>query len=42
MARDFPPLEKSHVRISVGTLDEMKRAVDVFGKVLGVKATRAA
>ena len=42
VARDFPPLEKSHVRISVGTLDEMKRAVDVFGKVLGVKAIRAA
>jgi histidinol-phosphate aminotransferase len=41
VARDFPPLEKSHVRISVGTLDEMKRAVEVFGKVLGVKAKAA-
>jgi histidinol-phosphate aminotransferase len=41
VARDFPPLEKSHVRISIGTLDEMKRAVDVFGKVLGVSARPA-
>jgi histidinol-phosphate aminotransferase len=41
VARDFPPFEKSHVRISIGTLDEMKRAVDVFGKVLGAKAKAA-
>jgi histidinol-phosphate aminotransferase len=41
VARDFPPFEKSHVRISIGTLDEMKRAVDVFGKVLAVKAKAA-
>lgn len=41
VARDFPPLEKSHVRISIGTLDEMKRAVEVFGRVLGVKAKAA-
>ena len=41
VARDFPPLEKSHVRVSIGTLEEMKRAVDVFGKVLGVKAKAA-
>jgi histidinol-phosphate aminotransferase len=41
VARDFPPFEKSHVRISIGTLDEMKRAVEVFGKVLGVKAKAA-
>jgi histidinol-phosphate aminotransferase len=41
VARDFPPFEKSHVRISIGTLDEMKRAVDVFGKVLGVRAKAA-
>jgi histidinol-phosphate aminotransferase len=41
VARDFPPLEKSHVRISIGTLDEMKRATDVFGRVLGVKAKAA-
>jgi histidinol-phosphate aminotransferase len=41
VARDFPPLEKSHVRISIGTLDEMKRAAEVFGRVLGVKAKAA-
>jgi histidinol-phosphate aminotransferase len=41
VARDFPPFEKSHVRISIGTLDEMKRAVDVFGKVLGVSSKPA-
>jgi histidinol-phosphate/aromatic aminotransferase/cobyric acid decarboxylase-like protein len=41
VARDFPPFEKSHIRISIGTLEEMKRAVDVFGKVLGVKAKAA-
>jgi histidinol-phosphate aminotransferase len=41
VARDFPPFEKSHVRISIGTLDEMKRAVEVFGRVLGVKARAA-
>jgi histidinol-phosphate aminotransferase len=41
VARDFPPFEKSHCRISIGTLDEMKRAVAVFGKVLGVKAKAA-
>ncbi|MFI5007141.1 MAG: pyridoxal phosphate-dependent aminotransferase [Solirubrobacterales bacterium] len=41
VARDFPPFEKSHVRISIGTLDQMKQAVDVFGKVLGVKAKAA-
>jgi histidinol-phosphate aminotransferase len=41
VARDFPPFEKSHVRISIGTLDQMKQAVDVFGKVLGAKAKAA-
>jgi histidinol-phosphate/aromatic aminotransferase/cobyric acid decarboxylase-like protein len=41
VARDFPPLEKSHVRISIGTLDEMKRATEAFGQILGVKARAA-
>jgi histidinol-phosphate aminotransferase len=41
VGRDFPPFENSHVRISIGTLDEMKRAVTVFGQVLGVKAAAA-
>jgi histidinol-phosphate aminotransferase len=35
VGRDFPPLEKTHARISLGTLDEMKRANAVFTKVLG-------
>jgi histidinol-phosphate aminotransferase len=38
VARDFPPFEKSHVRVSIGTLEEMKRATDVFGRILGVAA----
>jgi histidinol-phosphate aminotransferase len=42
VGRDFPPFEKSHSRVSIGTLDEMKMAVEVFAKVLGVKASAAA
>jgi len=34
VGRDFPPFEKSHCRISIGTMDEMKKAVDVFRTVL--------
>ena len=34
VGRDFPPLEKTHVRISLGTMEEMQRAVRVFRKVL--------
>jgi histidinol-phosphate aminotransferase len=42
VARDFPPYEKSHVRISVGTMAEMQRAVQVFEKVLATPAKAAA
>jgi histidinol-phosphate/aromatic aminotransferase/cobyric acid decarboxylase-like protein len=35
VGRDFPPMEKTHSRISLGTMDEMRKAVDVFAKVLG-------
>jgi histidinol-phosphate aminotransferase len=35
VARDFPPFEKTHCRISFGTIDEMRKAVAVFGQVLG-------
>ena len=42
VGRDFPPFEKTHTRVSIGTLDEMKQAVQVFGNVLGVKASAAA
>jgi len=41
VARDFPPFEKTHCRISYGTMDEMKKAVAVFGEVLEKKATAA-
>jgi len=34
VGRDFPPLEKTHARISLGTMDEMKRATEVFSTVL--------
>jgi histidinol-phosphate aminotransferase len=35
VGRDFPPYEKTHARISVGTQAEMDRAVGIFRKVLG-------
>jgi histidinol-phosphate aminotransferase len=41
VGRPFPPMT-SHCRISIGTIDEMRKAVGVFGEVLGVKATQAA
>ena len=34
VGRDFPPFEHSHVRISIGTAEEMKRANQVFRDVL--------
>jgi histidinol-phosphate aminotransferase len=34
VGRDFPPFEKSHARISIGTLEEMQRAAEVFRSVL--------
>lgn len=34
VGRDFPPFEKTHVRISIGTMSEMKRAAEVFRSVL--------
>ena len=41
VARDFPPFEKTHCRLSFGTMDEMKKAVAVFGEVLGTKVAAA-
>jgi histidinol-phosphate aminotransferase len=35
VGRDFPPYEKTHARVSIGTMAEMQRAVEVFKKVLG-------
>ena len=40
--RDFPPYEKTHARISVGTMAEMQKAVQVFEKVLSTPAKAAA
>lgn len=34
VGRDFPPYEKTHCRISIGTMEEMERAVEVFARVL--------
>jgi histidinol-phosphate aminotransferase len=42
VARDFPPFEKTMARISLGTMEEMQKAVAVFGEVLGKKSTTAA
>jgi histidinol-phosphate aminotransferase len=42
VGRDFPPYEKTHARISIGTMDEMKRATEVFRQVLGSAPTDSA
>jgi len=34
VGRDFPPLEKTWARISMGTMDEMQKATEVFRSVL--------
>ena len=39
VGRDFPPFEKTHSRISLGTMDEMRQAVQVFRKVLTASST---
>lgn len=39
IGREFPPLEKTHARISIGTMDEMRVAAEVFRKVLGMTST---
>ncbi len=35
VGRDFPPMEKTYARISLGTMDDMQKAMVVFKKVLG-------
>ena len=42
VARDFPPFEKTMARITLGTMEEMQKAVAVFGDVLAKKSTAAA
>jgi histidinol-phosphate aminotransferase len=41
VGRDFPPYEKTHCRISIGTQQEMERAVGIFRKVLGATTNTA-
>jgi histidinol-phosphate aminotransferase len=41
VGRDFPPLEKQWARISLGTMEEMQKATDVFRKVLRPATTTA-
>ncbi|MBI1874849.1 MAG: aminotransferase class I/II-fold pyridoxal phosphate-dependent enzyme [Acidobacteria bacterium] len=41
IGRDFPPYEKTHSRISIGTMEEMQKAVDVFKRVLTTATTTA-
>ena len=41
VGRDFPPMEKQWARISIGTMDEMQKATDVFRNVLQPAKTTA-
>lgn len=41
VGRDFPPFEKTHARISIGTIEEMQRAVPIFREVLHAATTAA-
>ena len=34
VGRDFPPMEQTHARISLGTMEEMERAVEIFRRIL--------
>lgn len=38
VGRDFPPYQNEWTRISIGTMEEMQQAVEVFGDVLSVPA----
>jgi histidinol-phosphate aminotransferase len=39
VGRDFPPLEKQWARISLGTMEEMQKATEVFRSVLKPSTT---
>jgi histidinol-phosphate aminotransferase len=41
VGRDFAPFEKTHCRISIGTMDEMQKAVAVFRTVLAARTETA-
>ena len=42
VGRDFPPFEKTHCRISIGTMEEMRKAVEVFRTALKAPITTTA
>jgi histidinol-phosphate aminotransferase len=42
VGRDFPPFEKTHARISIGTMEEMQKATEVFRNVLRTSTTTTA
>ena len=42
VGRDFPPFERTHARISIGTMEEMQRAAEVFRSVLRSTTTTTA
>jgi len=42
VGRDFPPFEKTHCRLSFGTMAEMQKALTVFADVLAKPAVSAA
>jgi histidinol-phosphate aminotransferase len=41
VGRDFPPFEKTHARISIGTMEEMQKAVEVFRTALRATSSTA-
>lgn len=41
VGRDFMPLEDAYSRISLGTMEEMETAVEVFAEVLGSRTAGA-
>jgi len=41
VGRNFPPYEKSHARISIGTMAEMQRAVQTFERALAARTAAA-
>ncbi len=40
VGRDFPPYQEEWMRISLGTMSEMERAVNVFGRILAGSASQ--
>jgi histidinol-phosphate aminotransferase len=42
VGREFPPLERAHVRISIGTMEEMQKAAEVFRTVLRANTSTTA